>query len=188
MLYDRLEHFAGLGDFNNTFLRHVGTIDLYDSNSTVLGSRICCHIKVDRCGIQHIPIRSRNLNQRKAFTVFQFLRGNEHTVLGGVEGVDFGIFGIGIAHHDFVAVRIVQLERCAGIRNCQAGFRIGFNHLDITLEIRVVCKVAIDLPILADEHIKVRQKLSAFPALDLMNGVNAIRHILGLRKSVFVTN
>lgn len=52
---------------------------------------------------------------------------------------------------------------------------------------KIVDKVAISRPILRNEHIKVGHQLAAFPARNLMDGVDAVRHILGLSKAVFIT-
>lgn len=86
-----------------------------------------------------------------------------------------------------VAVRVINLEARTGIRNSLSGFCVLLHDLDEAVKGGIVDKVAISRPILRNEHIKVGHQLAALPAGYLMDGVDAVRHILGLCKAVFVT-
>ena len=79
------------------------------------------------------------------------------------------------------------MEACTGIWNGLSGFGILLHDLDEAVEGSVVEEIAVGRPVLGDEHIKVGHPLAAFPAGHLMDGINAVRHILGLCKAVFVT-
>ena len=78
------------------------------------------------------------------------------------------------------------MEACTGIWNGLSGFGILLHDLDEAVEGSVVEEIAVGRPVLGDEHIKVGHPLAAFPAGHLMDGINAVRHILGLGKAVFV--
>jgi len=80
------------------------------------------------------------------------------------------------------------LEACTCIRNCLACFCINLYHLDIAFKVCVVDEITVGLSVLRNENIKVFHKLTTFPTFGLMNGIYAVRHILCLSKTVFITD
>ena len=92
------------------------------------------------------------------------------------------------SHCYLIAVRVKNFEACTGIRNVFTAFCVHLNNLDIAFKVCVVNKIAVGLTVLSNEHIKVFHKLTTFPACGLMNGIYAVRHILCLTKTVFITD
>ena len=80
------------------------------------------------------------------------------------------------------------MEACARIRDRPSCFCVHLNDLYIAFKVCVVDKIAVGLSVLRDKHIKVLHQLSTFPAFCLMDGINAVRHILCLTKAVFITD
>ena len=67
--YDRLEHLTGLGDMDDTFLRHVGTLYVHDSQTAFVRRIICSNVEVNRVRAQHVSIRRLHLNQIVSLTI-----------------------------------------------------------------------------------------------------------------------
>ena len=80
------------------------------------------------------------------------------------------------------------MEADAGSRNGLTGGAVDLDHLHIGVEVGVVDQVTIGFAVLADEHVKGFQKLAAFPALDLLDGVSAVGQILRLSKAVLIAD
>ena len=122
-----------------------------------------------------------------AFAVFQRLRCDKVTVCRSIEDVNGRHFGISESHSHKVSIRVVNLEACTCIRDCIACFRIFLYDFDIALKVSVIDKVTVGLTVLADKHIKVFHQFTPLPTRGLADGINAIRHILCLGKTVLVT-
>ena len=116
--YDRLEHLAGLGDMDDPFLRHVGTLYVHDGQTAFVRRVIFSNVEVNRVRAQHVSIRRLHLNQIVALTVSQGFRSNQITIFIGVEGVDYGVLRISEFHGNLGSIRVINLECCTGIRNC----------------------------------------------------------------------
>ena len=87
---------------------------------------------------------------------------------------------IGIFHRNLGAIRIVDLECCTGIRNCQTGFRIGLLDLNITGERSIINNKLLILPVGMDIDIKRLHKVITFGAFDLFHCVNTVRKPISL--------
>ena len=146
------------------------------------------HIKVHRCAVKHIAVRSLNLNKSISLAVFQFLRCNKLSVCVGVESINRCRRRISKGHCYLIAVRVKDFEPSTGIRNVFAAFCVHLDNLDIAFKVCVVDKIAVGLPVLSNEHIEVFHQLTTFPAGGLMNGIYAVRHILCLTEAVFITD
>ena len=178
---------TGLGNLDNTFLCVVAELYFNDLNAAVLRGIVLRNIELHGIRAENITVRSRDLNKRIALAELQFFGSNQHTRIVGVEGVNGSHFGIGESHFHLSAVRTVDLEACAGIRNGLAAFRINLDDLDKGFKVCVIDQVAISFTVLSDKQIKVGHQFTAFPAGNLVNGVNTVRHILTLSKAVFIT-
>ena len=80
------------------------------------------------------------------------------------------------------------MESDAGSRNGLTSGAVDLDHLHIGVEVGVVDQITIGFAVFADEHVKGFQKLAAFPALDLLDGVSAVGQILRLSKAVLVAD
>ena len=149
------ECLAGLFNADCTLLCHIWLIHLNHSNSTLIGGLFLCNIKVHRCAVKHISVRSLNLYKRISFAVFQLFRCYKLSVCVRVECVNGGRGRISEGHCNLIALRVIELEACSGIRNVFSAFSVHLNHLDITLKICVVDKIAVGLSVLRNEHIKI---------------------------------
>ena len=114
-----------------------------------------CHIKVHRCAVKHISVRSLNLNKRISLAVFQFLRCNKLSVCIGVENIYRCRSRISEGHCYLIAVRVKDFEPSTGIRNVFTAFCVHLNHLDIAFKVCVVDEIAVGLSVLRNEHIEV---------------------------------
>ena len=83
---------------------------------------------------------------------------------------------------------MVKLKSCACIRNHLAGFSVHLDNFDIRFKVCVVGKIAVNRAVLCDIHIKIGKQFASVPALDLVDGVNAVRQVFCLCKAVFVTD
>ena len=135
---DRPEYFASLKDTDDTFLRHVGTGDFNQCDAAILGRRVCGHIKIDRIGVQYIAIRSLDLHNGVALPERKHFRSDQIAFRVGVEGVDHRQLRIGVLHGNSGTVRVINLERCACIRDTQTGFCIRLLNLEISGKGRIV--------------------------------------------------
>ena len=126
-------------------------------------------------------------DKRDTLAVFQCLRCDKVAVCRSIEGVNGRHFGISESHSHKISIRVVNLEACTCIRDCIACFCIFLYDFDIALKVSVVDKVAVGLTVLADKHIKVFHQFTPLPTKGLADGINAIRHILCLGKTVLVT-
>ncbi len=185
---DGAEHFARFGYGNRAFLCYIGAHHLNDGNSAFNLGVLLHHIKINRLGVQHIPIRRLHFYERIALAVFQGLRRDKLAIGGGIKGVNGRHFGIGEGHCHKISVRVVNLEACACIWNGVARFRIFLHDLDIAFKVCVVDKIAVGLTVLADKHIKGLHQLTTLPTRGLADGVDTVRHILCLGKAVFITS
>ena len=135
---DRPEYFAGLSDTDDTFLRHVGTGDFDQCDAAGLGCRVCGHIKIDRIRVQYIAIRGLDFHNGVPFSERKHFRSDQIAFRVGVEGVDHRQLRIGVLHGNSGTVRVINLERCACIRDTQTGFRIRLLNLEISGKGRIV--------------------------------------------------
>ena len=135
---DRPEYFASLKETDDTFLRHVGTGDFNQCDAAILGRRVCGHIKIDRIGVQYIAMRSLDLHNGVALPERKHFRSDQIAFRVGVEGVDHRQLRIGVLHGNSGTVRVINLERCACIRDTQTGFRIRLLNLEISGKGRIV--------------------------------------------------
>ena len=135
---DRPEYFASLKDTDDTFLRHVGTGDFNQCDAAILGRRVCGHIKIDRIGVQYIAIRSLDLHNGVVLPERKHFRSDQIAFRVGVEGVDHRQLRIGVLHGNSGTVRVINLERCACIRDTQTGFCIRLLNLEISGKGRIV--------------------------------------------------
>ena len=175
-----VEYFAGFLNGNCAFLSHIRLIHLNQCDTAFLCGIFLSHIKRYRSAVEYIPIGSLNLNKRITFAIFKFFGSYKLSVCVGVESVNGCRCRISKCHTYFVA------GTC--IRNCLACFSVFLYHLDITLKVGIVDEITVGLSVLRNEHIKVFHKLTTFPTFGLMNGIYAVRHILCLSKTVFITN
>ena len=135
---DRPEYFASLKETDDTFLRHVGTGDFNQCDAAILGRRVCGHIKIDRIGVQYIAIRRLDLHNGVALPERKHFRSDQIAFRVGVEGVDHRQLRIGVLHGNSGTVRVINLERCACIRDTQTGFCIRLLNLEISGKGRIV--------------------------------------------------
>ena len=185
--HGRGEDFAGLIDGDGALLGGVGLGDLNNGDAAVLGGIILSHIEVHRIGVDDIAIGSLDFDQSIAGAVLQRFGGDEEAILVGVEGVDFGDLGIGEGLLDQSAVGIVNLESGTCVGDDLAGFCIDLNDLQEGLKGGIIDDEAVDFAVFADEHIEVCHQLTAVPAGDLVNRVDAIGQFLGLGEAVLIT-
>ena len=181
------EHLAGFSHGDGAFLCHIGLIHFYYRNPAFFCGIILRDIEVHRRFIEDIAVGSLYLDNRVPLSKGQLFRRNKRTFCIGVEHINGGGRRVSEGHCYGVAVRVINLEACTGIRDGLAGFCVLLHDLDEAVKGCIVDKVAISRPILRNEHIKVGHQLAAFPAGNLMDGVDAVRHILGLSKAVFIT-
>ena len=137
--------------------------------------------------IEDIAVGSLYLDNRVSLSKGQLFRRDKRTFCIGVEHINGGGRRVSEGHCYGVAVRVINLKSRTGVRNGLSGFCVLLHDFDEAVKGCVVDKVAISRPILRNEHIKVGHQLAALPAGYLMDGVDAVRHILGLCKAVFVT-
>ena len=114
-----------------------------------------CHIKVHRCAVKHISVRSLNFYKRISLAVFQFFRCHKLSVCVGVESINRCRSRISEGHCYLIAVRVKDFEPSTGIRNVFTAFCVHLNHLDIAFKVCVVDEIAVDLSVLRNEHIEV---------------------------------
>ena len=181
------EHLAGFFHGDGAFLCHIGLIHFYYRNPAFFCGIILRDIEVHGCFVEDIAVGSLYLDNRVPFSKGQLFRRDKRTFCIGVEHINGGGRRVSEGHRHGIAVRVINLEACTGVRNGLSGFCVLLHDLDEAVKGGIVDKVAISRPILRNEHIKVGHQLAALPAGYLMDGVDAVRHILGLCKAVFVT-
>ena len=181
------EHLAGFFHGDGAFLCHIGLIHFYYRNPTFFCGIILRDIEVHGRFVEDIAVGSLYLDNRVPLSKGQLFRRDKRTFCIGVEHINGGGCRVGEGHCYGVAVRVINLEACTGIRDSLAGFCVLLHDLDEAVKGCIVDKVAISRPILRNEHIKVGHQFAAFPAGHLMDGVDSVRHILGLGKAVFIT-
>ena len=185
---DRPEYFAGLSDADDTFLRHVGTGDFDQCDAAVLGRRVCGHIKIDRIGVQYIAIRGFDFHNGVALPERKHFRSDQVALLVGVEGVDHRQFRVGILHGNSGTVRVINLERCACIRDTQTGFCIRLLNLEISGKGRIVEQILIAASVFINEDIEWRCQIKALRTFRLSDCIDAIRKLLRPGISMLVSN
>ena len=181
------EHLAGFFHGDGAFLCHIWLIHFYYRNPAFFCGIILRDIEIHGRFIEDIAVGSLYLDNRVPLSKGQLFRRNKRTFCIGVEHINGGGRRVSEGHCYGIAFRIINLEACTGVRNGLAGFSVLLHDFDEAVKGCIVDKVAISRPILRDEHIKVGHQLAAFPAGNLMDGVDAVRHILGLGKAVFIT-
>ena len=181
------EHLASFFHGDGAFLCHIGLIHFYYRNPAFFCGIILRDIEVHGRFVEDIAVGSLHLDNRVPLSKGQLFRRNKRTFCIGVEHINGGGRRVSEGHCYGVAVRVINLESCTGVRNGLAGFCVLLHDFDEAVKGCIVDKVAISRPILRNEHIKVGHLLAALPAGYLMDGVDAVRHILGLCKAVFVT-
>lgn len=181
------EHLAAFFHGDGAFLCHIGLIHFYYRNPAFFCGIILRDIEVHGCFVEDIAVGSLYLDNRVPFSKGQLFRRDKRTFCIGVEHINGGGRRVSEGHCYGVAVRVINLEACTCIRDGLAGFCVLLHDFDEAGKGCIVDKVAISRPVLRDEHIKVGHQFTAFPAGNLMDGVDAVRHILGLCKAVFVT-
>ena len=181
------EHLAGFFHGDGAFLCHIGLIHFYYRNPAFFCGIILRDIEVHGRFVEDIAVGSVYLDNRVSLSKGQLFRRDKRTFCIGVEHINGGGRRVSEGHCYGVAVRVINLEARTGVRNSLSGFCVLLHDFDEAVKGCIVDKVAISRPILRNEHIKVGHQFAAFPAGNLMDGVDAVRHILGLSKAVFVT-
>ena len=181
------EHLAGFFHGDGAFLCHIGLIHFYYRNPAFFCGIILRDIEVHGRFIEDIAVGSLYLYNRVSLSKGQLFRRDKRTFCIGVEHINGGGRRVSEGHCYGVAVRVINLEARTGVRNSLSGFCVLLHDFDEAVKGCIVDKVAISRPILRNEHIKVGHLLAALPAGYLMDGVDAVRHILGLGKAVFIT-
>ena len=184
----RGEHLAGLADFDNSFLGHVGLGDFNHRHAAFLTGIVLGHIKVHRGAVQYIAVGGLDFDQGISRAVLQLFRGDKIALGIGVERINRGGRRIGEGHFHLAAIRAVNLEPGPRIGNGDAGFRVHLDHLDEAFKIGVVDEVAVGLAVLGDIHFKVVHQLAAFPALGLADDIGAVGELLRLCKAVLIAD
>ena len=187
-VHDGSKILAGLLYIDDAHLGRVFFLDNHNSYSVFLGGVIFGDVEIHRIAVEHISIGSRYLDQRIALSVLQLFGRNQHTVAVRVEGVDGSDSRIREGHLNLIAGRIVDVESNAGSRNGLTSGAVDLDHLHIGVEVGVVDQIAVGFSVLADKHVKGFQKLAAFPALNLLDGVSAVGQILRLSKAVLIAD
>ena len=185
---DRPEYFAGLSDTDDTFLRHVGTGDFDQCDAAVLGRRVRGHVKIDWIGVQYIAIRGFDFHDGVALPERKHLRSDQIALLVGVEGVDHRQFRIGVLHGNSGTVRVINLERCACIRDTQTRFCIRLLNLEISGKGCVVKQILIAAPVFINEDIEGRCQIKALRAFRLSDCIDAVRKLLRPGISMLIGN
>ena len=180
------EHLAGFFHGDGAFLCHIGFIHFYYRNPAFFCGIILRDIEVHGRFVEDIAVGSLYLDNRVSLSKGQLFRRDKRTFCIGVEHINGGGRRVSEGHCYGVAVRVINLESRTGVRDGLSGFCVLLHDLDEAVKGCIVDKVAISRPILRNEHIKVGHQFAAFPAGHLMDGVYAVRHILGLGKAVFV--
>ena len=181
------EHLAGFFHGDGAFLCHIGLIHFYYRNPAFFCGIILRDIEVHGRFVEDIAVGSLYLDNRVPLSKGQLFRRDKRTFCIGVEHINGGGRRVSEGHCYGVAVRVINLEARTGVRNSLSGFCVLLHDFDEAVKGCIVDKVAISRPILRNEHIKVGHQFAAFPAGNLMDGVDAVRHILCLSKAVFVT-
>ena len=181
------EHLAGFFHGDGAFLCHIGLIHFYYRNPAFFCGIVLRDIEVHRRFVEDIAVGSLYLDNRVPLSKGQLFRRNKRTFCIGVEHINGGGRRVSEGHCYGVAVRVINLEACTGVRDGLAGFCVLLHDLDEAVKRCIVDKVAISRPILRNEHIKVGHQFAALPAGYLMDGVDAVRHILCLSKADFIT-
>ena len=180
------EHLAGFFHGDGAFLCHIGLIHFYYRNPAFFCGIILRDIEVHGRFVEDIAVGGLYLDNRVPLSKGQLFRRNKRTFCIGVEHINGGGRRVSEGHCYGVAVRVINLEARTGVRNSLSGFCVLLHDFDEAVKGCIVDKVAISRPVLRDEHIKVGHQLAALPPGHLMDGVDAVRHILGLGKAVFV--
>ena len=186
--YHRGEHLAGLADFDDSFLGHVGLGDFDHRHAAFLAGIVLGHIKVNRGAVQHIAVGGLYFNQRVPGAVLQLFRRYQIALGIGVERINGGRRRISEGHFHLAAVRAVNLEPSPRIGDGDAGFRVHLDHLDEAGKIGVVDEVTVGLPVLCNIHLKIVHQLAAFPALGLADDIGAVGQLLRLSKAVLIAD
>ena len=181
------EHLADFFHGDGAFLCHIGLIHFYYRNPAFFCGIILRDIEVHGRFVEDIAVGSLHLDNRVPLSKGQLFRRDKRTFCIGVEHINGGGRRVSEGHCYGVAIRVINLKSRTGVRNGLSGFCVLFHDFDEAVKGCVVDKIAIGSPILRNEHIKVGHQLAAFPARNLMDGVDAVRHILGLGKAVFIT-
>ena len=181
------EHLAGFFHGDGAFLCHIGFLYFDHCNPAFLSCIILRDIEVHGRFVEDIAVGSLYLDNRVPLSKGQLFRRHKRTFCIGVEHINGGGRRVSEGHCYGVVVRVINLEARTGVRNSLSGFCVLLHDLDEAVKRCIVDKVAISRPILRNEHIKVGHQLAAFPSGYLMDGVDAVRHILGLGKAVFIT-
>ena len=184
----RGKYLAGLADFDDSFLGHVGLGDFDHRHVAFLAGMILGHIKVNRGAVQHIAVGGLYFNQRVPGAVLQLFRRYQIALGIGVERINGGRRRISEGHFHLAAVRAVNLEPSPRIGDGDAGFRVHLDHLDEAGKIGVVDEVTVGLPVLCNIYLKIVHQLAAFPALGLADDIGAIGQLLRLSKAVLIAD
>ena len=184
----RGKYLAGLADFDDSFLGHVGLGDFDHRHAAFFAGIVLGHIKVNRGAVQHIAVGGLDLHQRVPGAILQLFRGDKVALGIGVERINGGRRRVSERHFHLAAIGTVNLEPGPRIGDGDAGFRVHLDHLDEAGKISVVDKVAVGLPVLGDIHFKVVHQLTAFPALGLADDIGAIGQLLRLCKAVLIAD
>ena len=185
---DRPEYFASLKETDDTFLRHVGTGDFDQCDASVLGRRVCGHIKIDWIGVQYIAIRGLDFHNGVALPERKHFRSDQIAFLVGVEGIDHRQFRIGILHGNSGTVRVINLERRACIRDTQTGFCICLLDLEISGKGRIVEQILIAASVFINKNIEGRCQIKALRTFRLSDGIDTVRKLLRPGISMLVGN
>ena len=179
--------FAGLCNGNLAFLRHVIGGDCNHAKTFQIFILGRSYGKVDGCAVENIPVWSLHLDKLVTAGT-QLLRSDEVSVFAHIEGINGGQSRIGIAHGDLIAVAVIDFKPGSSKRDSVSRFGIRFHDLDIRRIRGVINQEAVSLSVFTDEHGKVLHKFRIRIACRLMNGIEAIRQLSCLGKSVFIAD
>ena len=184
----RGKYLAGLADFDDSFLGHVGLGDFDHRHAAFLAGIVLGHIKVNRGAVQHIAVGGLYFNQGISRAVFQLFRRYQIALGIGVERINGGRRRVSEGHFHLAAIGTVNLEPGPRIGDGDAGFRVHLDHLDEALKVGVVDEITVGLAVLSDIHFKIVHQLAAFPALGLTDDIGAVGQLLRLCKAVLIAD
>ena len=184
----RGKYLAGLADFDDSFLGHVGLGDFNHRHAAFHAGIVLGHIKVNRGAVQHIAVGGLYFNQGISRAVFQLFRRYQIALGIGVERINGGRRRVSEGHFHLAAIGTVNLEPGPRIGDGDAGFRVHLDHLDEALKVGVVDEITVGLAVLSDIHFKIVHQLAAFPALGLADDIGAVGQLLRLCKAVLIAD
>ena len=144
------------------------------------------HLECDGSRVENISV-CRTLLDDLIIAVRKLFGHHELARCIGVIGVDVHRRRVVDMLHDiFARVGVTHLKANAGGRDNFTRFGVLFNNFNECLKGCVIDEETIYLSVLADEYRKRRKQFLALPALGLLNGIFAVRQILGFGKAILI--